>query len=157
MDSLRRGTARSATGVLIGSILGAAVTAGALTFQGHAVDEETRRAVTAVKQGIVAGHKAKDRAALDRLYASDYTATDAKGTVRTKADLLAGLPTDAEMTDGRYEILAVRRWGNIAVATGHGHLVYRNPDGSTRTSDYYSFNVFEHRDGRWSYAAAFLP
>jgi hypothetical protein len=51
----------------------------------------------------------------------------------------------------------VRRWGNIAVATGRGHLVYRNADGSTRVSDYYSFNVFEQKDGRWQYAAAFLP
>jgi hypothetical protein len=35
--------------------------------------------------------------------------------------------------------------------------VYRNADGSSRLSDYYSFNVFERRDGRWAYVAAFLP
>jgi ketosteroid isomerase-like protein len=120
-------------------------------------DEETRKAVTAVKQAILAGHKARDRAALDRLYADDYTAIDAKGEVTTKAQLLAGVATGPEIVEGRYELIAIRRWGNIAVANGHGHIVYRNPDGSTRVSDYDSVNVFERRDGRWLYTAAFLP
>jgi len=57
----------------------------------------------------------------------------------------------------RYDLIAVRRWGDIAVASGHGHLVYRNADGSSRVSDYYSFNVFERRNGRWLYVSAFLP
>ena len=48
-------------------------------------------------------------------------------------------------------------WGAVAVATGRGYLVYRNADGTTRVSDYYSFNVFENRNGRWVYAAAFSP
>jgi len=120
-------------------------------------DAATKAAVAGVKRGIVAGHKAKDRAALDRLYADDYTAIDAKGAIRTKQDLLDALPSDAAIAEGQYDLVAVRRWGNIVVATGRGHLVYRNTDGSTRVSDYYSFNVFENRDGRWVYAAAFLP
>ena len=120
-------------------------------------DEETRKAVTAIKQGILAGHKARDRASLDRLYADDYTAIDAKGEVTTKAQLLAGLATGPEIVEGRYELVAVRRWGDVAVANGHGHIVYRNPDGSTRVSDYDSVNVFALRGGRWYYVAAFLP
>jgi ketosteroid isomerase-like protein len=120
-------------------------------------DEETRKAVTAVKQGILAGHKARDRAALQRLYSDDYTAIDAKGEVTRKSELLAGLATGPEIVEGRYEIIAVRRWGDVAVANGHGHIVYRDPDGSTRVSDYDSVNVFERRGGRWYYTAAFLP
>jgi ketosteroid isomerase-like protein len=119
-------------------------------------DEETLRALAAVKQGIVAGHKARDRAALERLYADDYTAVDSQG-VRTKAALLEGLAAGPEIAEGRYDIVAARRWGNLAVAAGHGHFVYRNPDGSTRVTDYRSFNVFERRGGRWLYVAAFLP
>ncbi len=30
-------------------------------------------------------------------------------------------------------------------------------DRSSRVSDYYSFNVFERRNGRWMYVSAFLP
>jgi ketosteroid isomerase-like protein len=140
-------------GVVIGAL---GMTAVAAVPVGPA-DDATKAAVMEVKRGIVAGHQAKDRAALDRLYAADYTAIDSKGAIRTKQDLLNALPTDAEIVKGQYDLIAVRRWGNIAVATGRGQLLYRNPDGSTRESNYYSFNVFEHRDGRWVYSAAFLP
>jgi len=143
--------------LLLGITLGAVGAAALGAVPVGPADEATKAAVQEVKRGIVAGHKAKDRAALDRLYADDYTAIDAKGAIRTKQDLLAALPTDAEIAEGQYDLIAVRRWGTLAVATGRGHLVYRNADGSTRVSNYYSFNVFEQRDGRWVYSAAFLP
>ena len=142
---------------LAGIAAGIAFTTAAFAERDLLADEETRRAVTAVKHAIVAGHKAKDAQALGRLYGDDYTAIDSAGAVRTKQDLLKSLPTDADIADGRYDLIAVRRWGSMAVATGRGHLVYRNKDGSSRVSDYYSFNVFEQRDGRWEYVAAFLP
>ena len=97
------------------------------------------------------------RAAVDQLYAESYTALDVRGGLRTKADLLSALPTDPEMVEGRYDLTHVRRWGAIAVASGHGRMVYRNGDGSTRVSEYDSVNVFEQRDGKWWYVAAFLP
>ena len=143
----------SATGVIAGAL----VTSTVFVAQHRLADDETRAAVTAVKNAIVTGHRARDAAALSALYADDYTAIDSTGAVRTKADLLKALPTDPEMSDGRYDLIAVRRWGDIAVASGHGHLVYRNTDGSSRVSDYYSFNVFERRNGRWLYVSAFLP
>ena len=122
-----------------------------------AADAETVRAVTAVKKGILAGHKTRDRAALDKLYADNYTAIDAKGEVTTKKELLDGLASGPEIVEGAYDLIKVRRWGNVAVANGHGRIVYKNPDGSTRVSEYDSVNVFELVDGRWSYVAAFLP
>lgn len=142
-----------------GAVLGAAMTAGVgvAAWQAGPADDATKAAVTAVKRAIVEGHRTRDRAALDRLYTDDYTAINGQGVVRSKRDLLDALPTDPAMVEGRYDLIAVRRWGSIAVATGRGRLVYANPDGSTRLSEYYSFNVFEQRDGRWVYAAAFLP
>ena len=94
--------------------------------------------------------------ALDRLYAEDFTAVDSQG-IRTKADLLAGLATDPEIVEGTYELSAVRQWGDLAVAKGRGRMVIRSSDGTTRELEYESFNVFEQQDGRWVYAAAFLP
>ena len=126
-------------------------------MNGAAADAGTVRAVTMVKKGILAGHKARDRAALDKLYADDYTAIDAKGEVTTKKELLDGLASGPEIVEGAYDLIKVRRWGNVAVANGHGRIVYRNPDGSTRVSEYDSVNVFELVDGRWYYVAAFLP
>jgi ketosteroid isomerase-like protein len=148
---------RTLVALSIGLLMGALATVGVIRAQTLVADRETREAVTAVKRAIVEGHKAKDAAALARLYADDYTAIDARGTVRTKSALLAALPTDPRLVEGRYDLIAVRRWGTIAVATGRGHLVSALADGSRRTSDYYSFNVFELRDGRWWYVAAFLP
>ena len=148
---------KTLTTLLLGMAIGALGTDMIASMPVGPADEATKAAVTEVKRGIVAGHKAKDRAALDRLYADDYTAIDSKGTIRSKQDLLNALPTDADIADGQYDLIAVRRWGNIAVATGRGNLVYKNADGSTRVSNYYSFNVFEQRGGRWVYAAAFLP
>lgn len=81
--------------------------------------------------------------------------------MKTLTTLLVGVVIGAggmvAIAEGQYDLMAVRRWGNIAVATGRGNLVYRNADGSTRVSNYYSFNVFEQRAGRWIYSAAFLP
>ena len=148
---------KTLTTLVLGMTIGAMGMAAVAAVPVGPADAATKAALQEVKRGIVAGHKAKDRAALDRLYADDYTAIDAEGVIRTKADLLKALPTDADITEGQYDLIAVRRWGNLAVATGRGNLVYRNADGSTRVSNYYSFNVFEQRRGRWLYAAAFLP
>lgn len=148
---------KTLTTLLTGILIGSAATALLGAVPVGPADEATKQALMAVKAGIVAGHQAKDRAALDRLYADDYTAIDSKGAIRSKQNLLDALPTDATMVEGRYDLVAARRWGHVAVATGRGRMVYRNPDGSTRLSEYYSFNVFEQRDGRWMYSAAFLP
>ncbi|MGD9902168.1 MAG: nuclear transport factor 2 family protein [Vicinamibacterales bacterium] len=142
---------------LAGLAAGSLVTATVLVGQARLADDDTRAAVTAVKRAIVEGHRTRNATALAAIYADDYLAIDGRGVARTKGDLLAALPTDPEMREGRYELVAVRRWGDIAVASGRGHMVYANPDGSTRVSDYYSFNVFEKRDGRWLYVSAFLP
>lgn len=140
----------------VGLATGSWVTEAIPTVQTMA-DDATREAVAAVKRAIVEGHRTRDREALDALYADDYTALDARGGVRTKEDLLAALPTDAEMIEGRYELVSVRRWGSVVVASGHGRMLYREPDGSTRVSEYDSVNVFEKRGDRWVYSAAFLP
>jgi ketosteroid isomerase-like protein len=147
---------RTVTTLLVGAMLGSGITAAA-ALQVSPADAATKAAVTEVKRAIVEGHRLRDRASLDRLYADDYTAIDGKGVVRSKQDLLDALPSDPSMVEGRYDLIAVRRWGAIAVATGRGRMRYANADGSTRVSEYYSFNVFEQRDGRWMYAAAFLP
>lgn len=144
--------------LMCGVIVGSVATAASLQPPYPNVDDAaTREAVTRVKLAIVEGHRTRDKAALDALYAPDYLAFDARGGARTKADLLAALPTDPEMIEGRYEITRVRRWGSIAVASGRGRMSFRQPDGSIRRAEYDSVNVFEERGGRWWYAAAFLP
>lgn len=123
---------------------------------GAPVDDATARELGELKNAIVEGHRTRDRAALDQLYAEDYVASDPRGGLRTKADLLEGLATGPEMLEGAYALTAARRWGDVAVAAGHGRMVFRDAD-STRVVEYDSVNVFERRDGRWWYVAAYLP
>lgn len=149
--------ARILIAVLIGSIAGSGLAVTAWQRPDAQVEDTTRHALQQVKAAIVEGHRTRDRAALDALYADDYTATDARGHLRTKADLLHALATDPPMVEGRYELGTIRVWGQIAVAAGHGRMVFRNADGTTRVAEYDSVNVFERRGDRWWYVAAFLP
>ena len=121
-------------------------------------DDATRRALTEMKQQVVQGFINKDRTALERIYADDYVATDARGEKRTKQEELARLGTGGDtLVSGRYDVVAIRTYGNVAVMSGHGRLTWRTAEGGTRNSEYYSFNVFERRGGEWKYVAAFLP
>jgi ketosteroid isomerase-like protein len=149
--------ARILLALLIGSIVGGGLAVAASQRRDTQVDDATRQALQRVKAAIVEGHRTRDRAALDALYADDFTATDARGDLRTKADLLRALATDHAMAEGRYELGTIRVWGPIAVAAGHGRMVFRNADGTTRVAEYDSVNVFERRGDRWWYVAAFLP
>ena len=112
------------TGIVIGSV--------ATALQGAVpvgpVDEATKQALMAVKNGIVAGHQKKDRAALDRLYADDYTAIDSKGTIRSKQHLLDGLPTDAVFGLTQLSTPAVA-WIALALGAvgGVANLAIRRP------------------------------
>ncbi len=78
--------------LLVGIAIGALSTAALTSMQVGPADEATKAALVAVKRGIVAGHQGKDRAALDQLYADDYTAIDSQGVLRTKQDLLPRSP-----------------------------------------------------------------
>src|SRR5688572_4608572 len=101
---------RTTITLLIGLALGSGLTFTAMAQPSLLADETTVAAVTAVKRGIVEGHRTKDRAALAALYADDYTALDAEGGLRRKTDLLEGLKSDPEMAEGRYTLTHVRRW-----------------------------------------------
>jgi ketosteroid isomerase-like protein len=150
-------TSRIRSGTAAALAAGLAFAAGLSARPDAPADDALLRELSAVKDAIVAGHKAKDAAALAKLYADDYTAIDTKGERRTKSQLLASLPTDPGIVEGHYRLVAARRWGDVAVANGNGRLVYRDKDGSTRISEYDSVNVFAWQDGRWVYTAAFLP
>ena len=141
-------------------LLAALAVSGILATDGSAPDEATRRTLSEMKAAVVKAFVARDRAALERIYSDDYVATDASGETRTKAVELSRLGGGNDtLESGRYDIVSIRMYANgtVAVMNGHGHLVWRTPNGATRNSDYYSFNVFEKRNGEWKYVAAFLP
>jgi uncharacterized protein (TIGR02246 family) len=60
----------------------------------------------------------QDAAAFDRLFANDFTLTQAGGKVSTKADVIAMAKAgDTKMEIGRSEDIKVRLYGNTAIVT----------------------------------------
>jgi ketosteroid isomerase-like protein len=108
-----------------------------------------------LKRDLVRAYVERDAAELGRIYCDDFVVTDAKGVRRTKADELAHVG-EARLSAGRYEPIAIRVFGDVAVLYGHGELEGQGDDGPFRAS-YDSFNVFVKREGRWCYAAAYTP
>ena len=131
-------------------------------FVGHGLSASPATTVeqelAAVKQQVVQAYVSRDAKALGRIYSDDFTSTDSEGKTRTKADEVAGLSAAGgdQLESGRYDPVKIRVFGDVAVMSGHGNLRWKGASGA-RDSKYYSFNVFVKRDGRWQYAAAFLP
>jgi len=74
----------------LGMAIGGVGTAWTWQRQDVMADAATRDELALVKSAIVEGHRTRSRAALDSLYADDYTATDGGGALHTKTDLLHG-------------------------------------------------------------------
>jgi ketosteroid isomerase-like protein len=126
-------------------------------YQAAAEEGNVVAEVTRLKKALVEAYVRRDATALQSIYADDFVSTDAQGRTRTKGDELADLAKgESALESGSYDVVAVRVFGDVAVMSGHGNLVWRSSEGP-RVSRYYSFNVFVKRDGRWRYAAAFLP
>lgn len=96
-----------------------------------ASDSSPIRVVLELQHRIAHALVAGDDAFLDRIYAPEYTFVSASGTVRTKADVLAGRAAHVLRTTAlAYDDLIVRVYGPVAVVTGraaatvedHGHL-----------------------------------
>jgi hypothetical protein len=118
----------------------ASISAGAQTEESRSVEE----IVTRLKHELVQAYLKQDVEALER-------------RTRTKADEIESVRAgETTLTSGRYDVVKVRVFGDVAVMSGHGTLAWEGPDGLVQ-SQYYSFNVFAKRDGEWKYVAAFTP
>jgi ketosteroid isomerase-like protein len=131
--------------------------AGLMSGRALGAEPELKTALARLKEETVQAYVRCDVRELDRIYSDDFTVTDAKGTVRRKADELDEARAGrCGLASGKYEPLAVREFGDLAVMSGHTTLVLREEKGE-RQVRYYSVNVFRREGGRWRYAAAFTP
>jgi ketosteroid isomerase-like protein len=122
-----------------------------------AAAESDADAVLRLKRELVQAYVKSDVAALDRIYSDDYVVTDAKGVTRTKASELERVRKGGStMLTGEYDAISTRILGDVAILYGRGHMTGRGPDGPWENR-YESTNVFERRNGRWYYVAAFVP
>jgi ketosteroid isomerase-like protein len=138
-------------------LLALASVAGYAAGRQERTDREVESVATQLKKDLVRAYIAADTEELDRIYADDFTVTDATGKTRTKAEEIADLRAEGStLTAGTYEPVSIRVFDDVAVMSGHGDLRGSGENGEYHHR-YYSFNVFVHRDGRWQYAAAFTP
>lgn len=92
-----------------------------------------------------------DMAALERIYAPDYTSTNAMGRTVTRAETLADARANAGRTNQdsiSYDDYHVQVHGNAAVLT-HRTTVRGMENGQPTTTLVRSMHVFVRRDGRW--------
>lgn len=76
------------------------------------------QAVRQVLNELYAALGRNDAAALDRIYADDYTLVNESGVLTTKAPRLAAIRSgDLKFASASYDEVNVRLYGNMAVAT----------------------------------------
>jgi ketosteroid isomerase-like protein len=96
----------------------------------------------------------RDTAALQRLHADEYIATDQEGAVWNKAeDIDIDSKGASRVTSYKLEDVKVRLYGDVAVVTGRnaskGTLLGNPVSGKVRFTD-----VFVKRDDRWQCVAS---
>jgi uncharacterized protein (TIGR02246 family) len=113
--------------------------------------ETEAAAVAAVLQAACRAYQAADADALERLLAEDYTLTDSRGEVITRAQDIAEVRTGAV----RYALfenrdMRVRIHGNAAIVTGRTHI--ESTPGKRLVFQF--TDTLIRRDGRWLVAAS---
>jgi len=98
----------------------------------------------------------RDIAFADRFLADDYTGTEEKGIVMTKAQELEDLKSGVHLsTSGVQDDIRVRVYGDAAVVTGRT-TVKGQYKGKEFTSRYRWTHTFIRRDGRWQCVASHI-
>jgi ketosteroid isomerase-like protein len=109
-----------------------------------------------LKREIGQAYVRRDVAALDRIYADDYTVTDDRGDTPAKAQELERMKSgDVIYEATSYDDVKVRVYGDTAIVAGRGTLKGRNRNGVFHTQ-YFSTNVFVKQRGQWRAVAAHI-
>src|SRR5215831_14623518 len=99
---------------------------------------------------IVVEHRSKpDVKELDRLYADEFTATNASGQVLNKdAVIAARVSGRLSLQSSILDELTIRVYGDVAVVKTSEHI-----EGSTVSGRFRHLRVLVKRDGRWQLVA----
>jgi hypothetical protein len=134
-------------------VLSLVVSAGAiaqLPQQPLPLEQEIRQELDALGRAVVQ----RDKAAVDRLVADEFTFSQPNTYVSDKKNLLASVEPGAEFVYERHQTvdIAVRGYGIVAVSNGR-FIVGARYDGQS-TSHLVQFTaVHVRRDGRWQLVA----
>jgi hypothetical protein len=103
-----------------------------------------------LKDQAVAHRSTPDAKELERLYADEFTATNASGQVLNKAAVIAAR-VSGRISSQSYELdeVTIQIYGDIAIAKTSERI-----DGNTVSGRFRHLRVLIKRDGRWQFIAA---
>lgn len=128
----------------------------ALLGSPQANKETVEQHLIRLKHEMGQAYVVRDIAALERLYADDYTVTDSEGNTTNKTQEIDRLRTGKSTYESTsYEDVKVRVYGDTAIVAGRGTVKGRNADGPFHT-EYHSTNVFVKQKGVWRAVAAHI-
>jgi uncharacterized protein (TIGR02246 family) len=107
-----------------------------------------------IAQNLAAAYLRGDRAFVDALLTDDWTSTDYRGRIWTKANVLAMFDGQRPpMTKAEIDVERVRLLGDVAIVSGRsvsaGEVDGRAVDVTQRFTD-----IYVRRDGRWRIVAS---
>ncbi len=114
---------------------------------GMTADGADEKALIQIEKDMAAGMLKGDSAALDRMFAKEWTYNFA-GQVQTKAQVWAEMKTAYKLTDVTIKELAPRVFGDFAIVTATGEMkgTYKGKDASGPLQ---GVDFFVRRGGRW--------
>jgi ketosteroid isomerase-like protein len=115
-----------------------------------AAEREVRQAIKKYRAALLQ----RDAAALEQIWADDYTFTNGAGETHSKAQRLANLKSGATSLDSISEDqnMKVRVYGNVAVATGRV-TIKGQYSGKQTSGQYGSINVWVKGAAGWQLVA----
>jgi len=115
-----------------------------------AAEQEVRQAIKKYREALLQ----RDAAALEQIWADDYTFTNGAGETLSKAQRLANLKSGATSLDSisQEEEMKVRVHGNVAVATGRV-TIKGQYSGKQASGQYQSINVWVKGPAGWQLVA----
>ena len=115
-----------------------------------AAEQEVRQAIKKYREALLQ----RDAAALEQIWADDYTFTNGAGETLSKAQRLANLKSGATSLDSisQEEEMKVRVHGNVAVATGRV-TIKGQYSGKQASGQYQSINVWVKGPAGWQLIA----
>jgi uncharacterized protein (TIGR02246 family) len=102
-----------------------------------------------IEQNLAAAYLRGDRAFVDALLTDDWTSTDYRGRIWTKANVLAMFDGQRPpMTKAEIDVDRVRLLGDVAIVTGRS-VSAGEVDGRAVSITQRYTDIYVRRDGRW--------
>ncbi len=116
--------------------------------------EQIEKELLAIEQDVIKANETCDRAAFERIEASEFIFTSSSGEVTTRQEDLDGMKDchpkqlDAELSDIRVQV-----HGDMALLNAKLTETLKKKDGTPVRASFRFTDVFVWRDGRWQMVA----